>query len=124
MTRPASARRAAFEHPGHAQRVERDALGRVGDDVVHVGHRREVEHGLRVLHRVGDGVLVEHVDVGPLRLGLHRRLRVDDPDLVAGAEQRVDDVRTDETGAARDRDQPVAHGRSIPLSAVPRDSTT
>ena len=47
MTRPASAPAAGFEHAGDAERVERDALGRVGDDVVHVGHGREVEDGVR-----------------------------------------------------------------------------
>ena len=36
-----------FEHARGAERVDRDALGRVGDDVVHVGHRREVEHRRR-----------------------------------------------------------------------------
>ena len=38
-----------LEHPRDAERVERDALGRVGDDVVDVGHRGEVEHGVRAL---------------------------------------------------------------------------
>ncbi len=113
-----------FQHAGDPQGVERDALGRIGDDVVHVGHRREVEHRLRVLDRVGDGVLVEHVDVGPFRLGLQRRLRVDDAHVVAGTEQRVDDVGADEAGTAGDRDQSVAHCRSISVSAVPRDSMT
>ena len=108
MTRPASARRPASSTRATPKRVEGDALGRVGDDVVHVGHRREVEDRVRVLQRVGDGVLVEHVDVGPLDVRLRRRLRVDDPHVVARAEEGVDDVRADEARAAGDRDQFVA----------------
>jgi hypothetical protein len=96
MMRPASARRPASSTRATPS-VERDALGRVGDDVVDVGHRGEVEHRADTLQRVGDGVLVEHVDVGPLDLDalvveLERRLRVDDAHRVPGARQRVDDV--------------------------------
>ena len=124
MTRPESARRRAFEHARDAEGVERDAFGRIGDDVVHVGHGREVEDGVRPLQGVGDGVLIENVDVGPLDVGLRRLLGVDDPHVVARAEECVDDVRPDETRAAGDRDQFLAQCSPTSVSAVPRDSTT
>ena len=115
---------ARLEHARDAERVERDASRRVGDDVVHVGHGREVEDGLGVLQRVGHRVLVEHVDVGPLDVGLHRRLRVDHAHLVPRAEERIDDVRPHEARAAGDRDQFVAQRGLISVSAVARDATT
>ena len=133
-----------FEHPRRAERRDRDALGGLGDHLVHVGHRREVEHRTAALERVGERVLVEEVDLDPLGFGLQRRALVEDAHRVTGVEQRVDDVRADESRSAGYGDGVVSHRASwsgiaacqpagMPLvtsrrssrpSAVASDSTT
>ena len=101
-----------FEHAGRAQHGDRDALGRLGDHLVDVGHRREMEHRPAALQRVGERVLVEQVDLRPLGLGLDRRALVEDAHRVARADQRVDHVRADEAGSAGYGDCLVSHRAS------------
>ncbi len=56
-----------LEHADRADRVERDAVDRRVEDVVDVGHGGEVEDRVGAGHRLGQPVLVEHVDRRPTR---------------------------------------------------------
>ena len=105
ITRPGVGAARRFEHLRGPEGGDRDALGGLGDHLVHVGHGGEVEHRAATLERVGERVLVEQVDLGPVGLGLERRPLVEHPHGVARAQERVDDVRADEPGAARDGDR-------------------
>ena len=88
--------RYAEEHPGGAERVHLDGEGRVGDDIVHIRDRREMEDHVRTGERGGEAVGVEDVDRDPFRVRAMRRLGVEDTNGAARIEQRVDDVRADE----------------------------
>ena len=108
----AAAREGAQQLRGR-QVVVADVVGDVGDVGAEADHRGLVADRGHALHRgLGDGRVAQ---VGLEELGARvevvralavrgRQQRVDDPDLLAALEQRVDDVRADEAGASRDQD--------------------
>ena len=55
-----------LEHARRAQHSGRDAFCRLRDHVVDVGHRCEVEHRPAAFERIGESVLLEKVDLGPI----------------------------------------------------------
>ena len=94
----------------HLRRAEDVELGRadgVGDRLVHVGDRSEMEHDIAAFGRSEQPGIVEDVDVVVLDIGAMRTPRVDHDDRVTVARQAVDHVRPDEAGPARDCD---SHG--------------
>ena len=91
-------------HLRRAEDVELGGADGVGDRLVHVGHRGQMEHHLAALGRAEQAGVVEDVDVVVLDIGAMWTPRVDDDDRVTVPRQAVDDVRPDEAGAARDCD--------------------
>ena len=96
-----------FEDANGAEHVHLGVLDRVLDRDAHVRLRGEMEHGLGpngvedVVERLAD---VAHVELGAgcdvLLLAVDER--VDHGDLVAPRDERVDDVRADESRASGD----------------------
>ena len=111
-TRPASARRAASSTLTVPTTLTSVARGRLGDDVVDVGHGGQVEDRAAAVERLGQR-----------RRGRARRptrqstssrcgaVGIEHPHAVAGVEQGVDDVRADEAGATGDGDGPARRHR-------------
>jgi hypothetical protein len=108
-----------LEHVDRAHDVDARVPGRVLDRLAHIDLRREVEddvgprRGEHAAHpvRVADVGLLEARaarERGGEVLALAGGQVVDDQDLVAAIEQRVDEVRADEAGAAGDQG---THGR-------------
>ena len=113
-----AARGKRLEQDGGAEVVVADVVGDVLEVAAEADHRRLVTHRGHARHRAGDGVRVAEVALDPLGAGVQvvgplamrvGQQHVEHADFVAAVEQRVDDVRADEAGAAGHEDRAL-HG--------------
>jgi hypothetical protein len=91
--------RLPYARRSHHREVHR-SLGVARRDV-HIGHRREVEHGIRALERPHEPVEVEDVDFDVPDVGSVRCRDIQHGDVVPGGDEVIDDVRADETRSRR-----------------------
>ena len=103
-----------------------DVVGDVADVGAEADHRRLVADVIDAAQRAGHGRAVAHVALDELgrRIEVVRAggvgggmQPVEDPHVVAAREQRVDDVRADEAGAAGD--EHAAHRAATVRISVP-----
>src|SRR6185436_11942884 len=81
----------------------------------------EVEHRTAAVELLGEVVEVEHVDLAPVDVVAVRRVGIENPHVVAGSDEGIDDARADEARAPGDRDRLV---RSLAHDSTSRSAVT